>query len=34
VEPSFRDGALSMEFTEAVYRAVAEERTVHLPLRD
>jgi predicted dehydrogenase len=34
VEPSFRDGTLYMEFTEAVYRAAAAERTVYLPLRD
>ena len=32
VEPSFHDGLLYMEFTEAVYRAAAEGRTVDLPL--
>lgn len=30
VEPSFRDGLLYMEFTEAVYRSATEGRTVEL----
>lgn len=32
VEPSFRDGVLYMEFTEAVYRAAESGCTVSLPL--
>lgn len=32
VEPSFADGLLYMEFTEAVYRSAAEGRAVDLPL--
>ena len=34
VEPSFRDGLLYMEFTEAVYRSHVEGRAVSLPLAD
>lgn len=32
VEPSFREGVLYMEFTEAVYRSQAEGRAISLPL--
>jgi predicted dehydrogenase len=32
VEPSFADGVLYMEFTEAVYRSAESGRVVHLPL--
>jgi predicted dehydrogenase len=32
VEPSFADGVAYMDFTEAVYRASDQQRTVALPL--
>ncbi len=34
VEPSFRDGLLYMEFTEAVYRSQEQGRAISLPLDD
>jgi len=34
VEPSFQDGLLYMEFTEAVYRSAEQGRVVELPLAE